>query len=69
MGMHKRSLPEECRFATFVDEGPDQEDDVFTGWTPTFLTLAAQVASLALFIGMVAVWAAIFDGRFPEVPQ
>ncbi len=45
------------------DYGPGPEnEDVFTGLAPTYIALAAEAAVVALFIGMVAVWAAIGAG-------
>ncbi len=63
-------FPEPHDYDTWVDMGPEQEEgDVFTGWAPTYIAVAAEACSLALFVAMVAVWSIIGDTRFPEVLQ
>lgn len=61
--LSNRHFPEPHDYDTWVDMGPEQGDeDVFTGVAPTYIALAAEAAALALFVGMIAVWAAIGSG-------
>lgn len=60
--VNQHHFPEPQDYDAWVDMGPDQEEDVFTGVAPTFIALLAEAAAVALFVGMVAIWAAIGSG-------
>lgn len=62
-------FPEPHDYETWVDMGPEQEEEPHFEPSPSLIAGLAQLASLALFVSMIAVWAMVLDGRFPEMPQ
>lgn len=69
MSKIERSFPDDYHPDTWSSLDQEQEDDRHFEPSPSLIAGLAQLASLVLFVGMIAVWAIVLDGRFPEVPQ
>lgn len=62
MGHYKKLYDDRCEEPDYLNAPEQGDEDFITGVAPTYIALLAEAAAVALFVGMVAVWAAIGAG-------